>query len=329
VNHATLSGSAPPLDRHPLADPLCAELQADRLPPGQWPAVGSVPVSILVPVKNEEANLPECLQRLRWAGQVVVIDSQSIDRTVPIAQAHGAEVHQFRYSASGWPKKKNWALENVSWKHEWVLIVDADEQVTPELAAEIEAVVRRPTADAYFLKRRFFFMGSWIRHCGYYPVWNLRMFRHAQGRFERIGDLGETHSGDNEIHEHVVVPSRSFGFLKHDLIHYAYPDLATWVEKHNRYSNWEAHAMLAGYEGGVKPALFGDPVARRRWLKVRSRWLPFRPLWRFLYAYVFQGGFLDGSAGYYLCWMLAWYEFLSVAKYKELKGRRDRGEPAP
>lgn len=315
-----------PLERHPLADPLAAELRADRLPTGQWPELGSVPVSVLVPVKNEESNLPDCLQRLGWAGQVVVVDSHSIDRTVPIAQAFGAEVHQFRFPTSGWPKKKNWALENVSWKHEWVLIVDADEQVTPELAAEIAAVVRAPSADAYFLKRRFYFMGSWIRHCGYYPVWNLRMFRHSQGRFERIGDLGDTDSGDNEIHEHVVIPSQRFGFLSHDLIHYAYPDLATWVEKHNRYSNWEAHAMLAGYEGGVKPALFGDPVARRRWLKVRSRWLPGRPLLRFLYSYVFQGGFLDGWAGYYLCWMLAWYEFLSVAKYKELRVHRQRGE---
>jgi glycosyltransferase involved in cell wall biosynthesis len=329
VTQATLSAAELPLERHPLADPLRAELQTDRSLPGAWPTTVSVPVSILVPVKNEEANLPECLRRLRWAGQIVVVDSHSIDRTVPIAQAHGAEVHQFRYSASGWPKKKNWALDNVAWKHEWVLVVDADERMTPELAAEIDALVKRPTADAYFLKRRFHFMGRWIRHCGYYPVWNLRLFRHAQGRFERIGNLGDTDSGDNEIHEHVVIPSRSIGFLKHDLIHYAYPDLATWVEKHNRYSNWEAHAMLAGYEGGVKPALLGDPVARRRWLKVRSRWLPFRPLWRFLYAYIFQGGFLDGVAGYYLCWMLAWYEFLSIAKFRELKSRLDRGEPTP
>ncbi|MBX7102695.1 MAG: glycosyltransferase family 2 protein [Gemmataceae bacterium] len=316
-----------PLDRHPLADALCGELAAETLPPGQWPEPGSVPVSILVPVKNEESNLPDCLRLLRWAGQVVVVDSHtSADRTVPISQAFGAEVYDFRYSASGWPKKKNWALDSVQWKHDWVLVVDADERVTPELAHEVERILRHPTADAYFLKRRFYFMGRWIRHCGYYPVWNLRLFRHAQGRYERIGSLGDTASGDNEIHEHVVVPTRRFDFLKHDLIHYAYPDLSTWVEKHNRYSNWEAHAMVAGYAGGVKPALFGDPVARRRWLKVRSRWLPGRPLWRFLYSYLFQGGFLDGVAGYYLCWMLAWYEFLSIAKFRELKNQARQSE---
>lgn len=315
-----------PIDRHPLADALSAEAGA-ATPAGEWPAAGSIPVSVLVPVREEEANIADCLSRLRWAGQIAVVDSQSSDRTVPLAQACGAEVYQFRYPSAGWPKKKNWALEVVPWRHDWVLVIDADERMTPELAREIAEVVRTADADGYFLKRRFFFMGRWIRHCGYYPVWNLRLFRRDAGRYERIGELGDTESGDNEIHEHVVLASKQFGYLKHDLIHYAYPDLATWVEKHNRYSNWEAHAMVAGYEGGVKPSLLGDPVARRRWLKVRSRWLPGRPLWRFIYSYIFQGGFLDGRAGYYLCWMLAWYEFLSIAKYRELSARGPRREP--
>lgn len=319
---------ASPLDRHSLAGAPEGDSPAGPRPPGDWPAAGSVPVSVLVPVRNEEANVRECLQRLAWAGQVAVVDSHSTDRTVPLAQACGAEVYRFDYPAAGWPKKKNWSLDHLPWRHDWVLVIDADERVTPELAHEIAAVVRAPAADGYFLKRRFLFMGRWIRYCGYYPVWSLRLFRRGMGRYERIGDLGDTDSGDNEIHEHVVLASRLTGFLKNDLVHFAYPDLSTWVEKHNRYSNWEAHAMLAGYKGGVTPALFGDPVARRRWLKSRSRWMPGRPLFRFLYSYLFQGGFLDGTAGYYLCWMLAWYEFLSVAKYRELKRSRSREGPS-
>lgn len=318
----TVRSAVAPLDRHVLADALVGEVQADSRPPGDWPTAGAVPVSVLVPVRNEESNLRDCLQRLAWAGQVAVVDSHSSDRTVPLAQACGAEVYRFVYPASGWPKKKNWSLDHLPWRHEWVLVIDADERVTPELAREIAAVVNSPGADGYFLKRRFFFMGRWIRYCGYYPVWSLRLFRRGLGRYERIGNLGDTDSGDNEIHEHVVLPSRKTAFLKNDLVHYAYPDLSTWVEKHNRYSNWEAHAMLAGYSGGVAPSLFGDPVARRRWLKTRSRWLPGRPLFRFLYSYIAQGGILDGWAGYHLCWMLAWYEFLSDAKYHELKKRR-------
>lgn len=312
---------ARPEPRDARADGLAGHLPAGPLS-GDWPAEGSVPLSVLVPVKNEEANLVGCLRRLRWADQVVVVDSQSADRTVPLAQALGAEVYQFYYSAEGWPKKKNWALAEVPWRNEWVLIMDADEHMTPELAREIADAVagRGPKADGYWLNRRFMFMGRWIRHCGYYPSWNLRLFKHAAGRYERIGNLGRTGSGDNEVHEHVVLAGGAEAlYLKHDFLHYAYPDLSTWVEKHNRYSTWEAHAMRAGDSGSVKPSLFGGPIARRRWLKAKTRRLPFRPFLRFLYSYVFQRGFLDGYAGYCLCVLLAWYEFISLAKFHEMQ----------
>jgi glycosyltransferase involved in cell wall biosynthesis len=304
-----------------------AELAPTDLPPGEWPAKRSVPLSVLVPAKNEQANLPACLQRLLWASQIVVVDSQSTDATVPIAQAMGAEVYQFYYSQSGWPKKKNWALDHVSWAHEWVLIMDADEHMTPELAQEIADVVAgrihlgHGCGDGYFLNRRFMFMGRWIRHCGYYPSWNLRLFKHAVGRYERIGDLGQTGSGDNEVHEHVILATGEAAYLRNDFLHLAYPDLSTWVEKHNRYSTWEAHAMDAGNSGGVKPSLFAGPIARRRWLKTRTRRLPFRPFLRFLYSYFLQGGFLDGYPGYCMCRLLAWYEFISLAKLHEMQSR--------
>jgi glycosyltransferase involved in cell wall biosynthesis len=310
--------------RHPRADALADRLSRQS-PPGGWPADGSVALSVLVPVKNEEANLVECLRRLRWADQLVVVDSQSTDDTVPLAQALGAEVYEFYYSAEGWPKKKNWALAEVAWRNEWVLILDADEHMTPELAVEIADAVagRGPRADGYWLNRRFMFMGRWIRHCGYYPSWNLRLFKHACGRYERIGNLGRTGSGDNEVHEHVVLTGGGEAlYLKNDFLHFAYPDLSTWVEKHNRYSTWEAHAMLAGDAGEVRASLFGGPIARRRWLKAKTRRLPFRPLLRFLYAYVFQRGFLDGRAGYCLCVLLAWYEFISLAKAHEMRAER-------
>jgi glycosyltransferase involved in cell wall biosynthesis len=293
-----------------------------------------VPVAALIPVKNEQANLAECIRRLRWVGQIAVVDSQSGDATVPIAQAFGAEVYQFHYSKAGWPKKKNWALEYVPWRHDWVLIMDADEHMTPELAHEIASMVQgdsQPEAgsrDGYFINRRFMFMGRWIRHCGYYPSWNLRLFKHAVGRYERIGSLGDTGSGDNEVHEHVLLRAGEAGYLRQEFLHYAYPDLATWVEKHNRYSSWEAHAMAAGDAGGVRPSLWGGPIARRRWLKARTRRLPGRPLLRFLYSYFVRGGFLDGYPGYCMCRLLAWYEFLSLAKYHQLRTRTTGEDPA-
>jgi glycosyltransferase involved in cell wall biosynthesis len=323
------AAKARPEPRDPRADEWAARAEPG-LPPGDWPAPRAVPVSVLIPVKNEQANIATCVRRLLWAEQVVVVDSQSADATVPLAQALGAEVYQFYYPPEGWPKKKNWALEHVPWRHDWVLIMDADEHMTPELAQKIAEVVAgraRPgngSGDGYFLNRRFMFMNRWIRHCGYYPSWNLRLFKHAAGRYERIGQLGQTGSGDNEVHEHVVLAGGEAGYLRHDFLHYAYPDLATWVEKHNRYSTWEAHAMLAGDAGGVRASWRGGPIERRRWLKARTRRLPFRSLLRFLYAYVLRLGFLDGYPGYCLCRLLAWYEFLSLAKAREMdrQGRR-------
>jgi glycosyltransferase involved in cell wall biosynthesis len=321
TSRANLLRATRPEPRDPRVDSLAERLPKEP-PPGKWPADGSVPVSVLIPVKNEDANLIECLRRLRWAEQIVVVDSQSADGTLPLAQALGAEVYQFYYAAEGWPKKKNWSLAEVSWRNQWVLIMDADEHMTPELAREIADAVggRGPEADGYWLNRRFMFMGRWIRHCGYYPSWNLRLFKHARGRYERIGNLGRTGSGDNEVHEHVVLAGGGQAlYLKNDFLHYAYPELATWVEKHNRYSTWEAHAMGAGDSGGVRPSLFGGPISRRRWLKAKTRRLPFRPFLRFIYAYVFQRGFLDGYAGYCLCVLLAWYEFISLAKFHEMQ----------
>jgi glycosyltransferase involved in cell wall biosynthesis len=317
--------TAEPQPRDPRADQLVAEVLSEKLPPGDWPARCSVPVAVLIPAKNEETNIVECLRHVLWAKQLVVVDSQSTDRNVPLAQAMGAEVYQFHYSKEGWPKKKNWALESVPWRHEWVLIVDADEHITPELAAEIAEVVsrdaERSAPQGYHLNRRFMFMGRWIKHCGYYPSWNVRLFKHRLGRYERIGTLGDTGSGDNEVHEHVVLPAGEAGYLKNDFLHFAYPDLATWVEKHNRYSTWEAHAMLAGDAGRLTASPFGGPIERRRWLKAVARRLPFRPLLRFLYAYVLKGGFLDGYPGYCMCRLLAWYEFMSSAKYYEMTRR--------
>ena len=197
-------------------------------------------ISVLIPVRNEAANIIACLDSVRWANEIVVVDSGSTDGTVELARSKGAIVVEFQWNGK-FPKKKNWALENVPWKNEWLLILDADERIMPELAAEIQSEVKAPRADGYFINRRFIFLGKWIRHCGYYPSWNLRLFRHKLGRYEKVQTNG-TNSGDNEVHEHVVLNGETT-HLKHDMLHYAYPDIHTWVEKHNRYSNWEAEVM--------------------------------------------------------------------------------------
>jgi glycosyltransferase involved in cell wall biosynthesis len=275
-------------------------------------------LSILIPTLNEESNLSDCLASVKWSDDVVVVDSGSRDQTCAIAQAAGARVVQFQWNRQ-FPKKKNWALENIPWKHDWVFILDADERVTPELAQEIQAVMKNPKADGYFVNRRFMFMNRWIKHCGYYPSWNLRLIKHRLGRYERLHDA-DTGSGDNEVHEHIVLQGRT-AHLQHDMLHFAYPDIHTWMEKHNRYSSWEASVEVEG-ESPEAPGQIGSHLAARRRLREWSRRLPFRPTLRFLYSYVLKRGFLDGREGFMFCRLLATYEMLSVYKARELRQRR-------
>ena len=275
----------------------------------------SVPVSVIVPVKNEGHQLARCLQSVSWADEVVVVDSNSNDDTVEVSERHGARVVQFSKKGP-WPKKKNWALENIPFRNDWVLLLDADEVLPPDAHIEIGRLVTADPAAVrgYWINRRFFFMGRWLRH-SYYPNWNLRLFQHRYGRFERLTSE-ETESGDVEVHEHVVVNGET-GRMRTELDHYAFPTITNFVEKHNRYSNWEAHVTLEAAMGNGH-----RPQSGRARLKAWTRHLPFRPMLRFLYLYVWQRGFLDGREGYYFARLHAMYEFLSVTKTFELRKQR-------
>ncbi len=282
-----------------------------------------VPVSILIPIKNEAANLPRCLASVAWADEIFVVDSQSTDGSQDIAARHGAKVVQFEFNGI-WPKKKNWALENLPFAHAWVFILDADEVMPSEAEAEFRAIVSdpQPALAGYWINRRFMFMGKWLRHA-YYPNWNLRLFQHRLGRHEKLTDV-DTQSGDNEVHEHVVVQGAT-ARLRCEMDHYAFPSVAVFVEKHNRYSNWEARVALDRYlRAGAGHLQKGD-IGLRRKLKQWSQRLPFRGLQRFLYVYVVQRGFLDGREGFYFARLHGFYEFLSVAKTYELKRQVKHG----
>ena len=278
-----------------------------------------VPVSVVIPIKNEAANLPRCLESIRWADEIFVVDSQSTDDSARIAQQHGARVEQFHFNGT-WPKKKNWALENLPFKNDWVFILDADEVLPPEAEPEFAAAIANAgKVTGYWINRRFFFLGRWLRHA-YYPNWNLRLFRHSSGRYEKLTNL-QTDSGDNEVHEHVVVKGPT-SRLKCEMDHYAFPSIDIFIEKHNRYSNWEARVAAEG-KGGQ--ALAHEHADLKRSLKKLAKRLPFRPLLRFLYIYVWQKGFLDGREGYYFARLHANYEFQIVAKTYEYQKRSKRG----
>ena len=272
-----------------------------------------VSVSVVVPIKNEAANLPRCLGSVQWASEILVVDSQSTDGSIQIAEKHGAKVVQFHFNGT-WPKKKNWALENLPFRNEWVFILDADEVLPPEAAEEFaRAIANAGEIAGYWINRRFMFLGRWLRHA-YYPNWNLRLFRHQLGRFEQI-TAAPTDSGDNEVHEHVIVRGPT-ARLRCEIEHYAFPSVEVFLEKHNRYSNWEARVAV---EGELRAGVAHEQVELKRALKKFARRLPFRPLLRFLYIYVWQKGFLDGREGYYFARLHAFYEFLSIAKTEQLR----------
>ncbi|MFL6590716.1 MAG: glycosyltransferase family 2 protein [Chthoniobacterales bacterium] len=285
------------------------------------PGENAVPVSVIVPVRQEAANLPRCLDSVKWADEIFVVDSQSTDATPDIVTARGAKLVQFQFNGT-WPKKKNWALENLPFRNEWVFILDADEVLPPDAEPEFaSAIANAGKLAGYWINRRFMFMGKWLRH-SYYPNWNLRLFRHSLGRYEKLTDA-DTRSGDNEVHEHVIV-SGPTGRLRSEMDHYAFPSVEVFIEKHNRYSNWEARVSADRQLSGSAAQISKGDVGRRRRLKQLSQRLPFRPLLRFLYIYIWQKGFLDGREGYYFARLHAVYEFLSVAKTYELNrtGRR-------
>lgn len=281
-----------------------------------------IPISVLIPAKNEAANLPACLDSVARADEIFVVDSQSSDRSVEIAEKHGAKVVQFHFNGS-WPKKKNWALENLPFANEWVLIVDCDERITPELWDEIAVAIQNPEFEGYYLNRKVFFLGTWIRHGGKYPDWNLRLFKHKQGRYENLSTEEVPNTGDNEVHEHVILSSQ-VGYLKNDMLHEDFRDIYEWLARHNRYSNWEARVyfnLLNGKtdDGTIGANLFGNAVQRKRFLKKLWVRLPFKPTLRFILSYFIQLGFLDGKAGYTYARLLSQYEYHIGVKLYELR----------
>jgi glycosyltransferase involved in cell wall biosynthesis len=281
-----------------------------------------IPVSVLIPAKNEELNLPACLESLVRADEIFLVDSQSSDSTCEIAAAYGAKVVQFHFNGR-WPKKKNWSLDNLPFRNEWVLIVDCDERITPELWEEIAIAIQNPHYTGYYLNRKVYFLGHWIRHGGKYPDWNLRLFQHKLGRYENLHTEDIPNTGDNEVHEHVILQG-NVGYLQEDMLHIDFRDIYHWLERHNRYSNWEAkiyYNLLTDEDerGTIGANLWGNSLQRKRFLKKIWVRLPFKPLLRFILFYFLQLGFLDGKAGYIYGRLLSQYEYQIGVKLYELR----------
>ena len=289
------------------------------------------PVSALIPTRNEESNIEKCLASVAWADEIVVVDSASSDRTVELALSLGATVVPFSWDGTG-PRKRNWALANYPWRNQWVLLLDADEEVAPELANEISRVVRANPDEAGFLIHfHYFFLGKMLRHGD--PLWKLCLVRHRDARFETM-NVPEVTSCDVEVHEWVRVAGR-VGRLRSVMLHRDRQDLHHHFDRHNTYSDWEAllrtRYRLRDVSSEVRPSLFGSPVERRRFFKQWFLAVPGKPWLYFFYSYLLRGGFLDGRPGFIYNALKSVYWYQVSAKEYELRlaGRNvARGEIA-
>jgi glycosyltransferase involved in cell wall biosynthesis len=278
-----------------------------------------VPVSVLIPAKNEARNLARCLAPLRdWADEIVVADSFSTDETAAIAQSCGAKVVQFVYHG-GWPKKRQAILESHHFRNPWILLLDADEILLDPIKREIERAIREQAIDGYWIKFQIHFLNRSLRF-GDTQLWKLSLFRKGLGRYEKRLTSQDVSMSDIEVHEHVVVNgkvSRLTNPVRHENVN----SFARYIQKHNEYSNWEARVHLAGGAGELKPSLWGVQAQRRRWLKRALLWVPGFPLLLFFYKYVLRLGILDGVPGLMYCCFQAIQMFHVKAKIYEMENR--------
>ncbi|MFC1497541.1 glycosyltransferase family 2 protein [Verrucomicrobiota bacterium] len=267
-------------------------------------------ISILILTLNEEGNLADCLNSVRWCDDIVVFDSFSSDQTVDIAQSFGVRVIQRKFD--NWSCHQNWALRNICFQHPWVFYLDADERMTDELKSELLKIANDCAENrvAFYVGRKNYFMGKWIKH-SYPPSMIMRFFLPSQVRFER------------QVNPTPVI-SGSHGYLKHYFEHYNFSKgMTEWFDKHNKYSCWEAEESLKVLRESSlgKELLFlfsMDKACRRQSLKKLSVRMPFRFFLKFIYLYVAKGGFIDGKPGLIYCILQSMYEYMIVLKTEEL-----------
>jgi glycosyltransferase involved in cell wall biosynthesis len=272
-------------------------------------------IDIVIPTLNEAEHIAETVANAKTLGEPYVLDSISTDGTQALARAAGATVVERAFT--NYADQKNWALDNLPLRGDWVFILDADERITPQLRDNIRAKLARDNrVKGYYINRVVIFMGKTIRHGGLYPSWNLRLFRRGMARYE-----------ERSVHEHMVCNGPT-DYMRGEMLHIRRESLSRFLDKHIRYADLESDEWLKWHLGESRMespgSLFKDVLAARQWIR-RNVWprLPGRPLWRFVYMYFFRFGFMDGLPGLHLARLMSCYEYMIGLLYKEkLRARR-------
>ena len=261
---------------------------SERIPSSSPIPAGQLSVIILT--FNEQVNLPACLDSLKGLNcAVFVLDSYSTDKTSEIAQDRGVSFHQHVFE--NYALQRNWSQENLPIETPWVLHLDADERLTPELVAEINSIMQNPPTaiNGFLFRKRTIFMGKWIRHGGHYPSYHLRLFRTASGRCE-----------DRLYDQHFMVDG-PVEKLNNDYLDIIASSLTSWTLRHAKWAQAEASEMLITERVGrqVNPDFMGTPIERKRWLRNGYGGAPLfiRAFLYGAYRYIFRLGFLDGKEG--------------------------------
>ncbi len=280
-----------------------------------------LPITVLIAAKNEQANIERCIRSLGAAERVVLLDSHSTDKTAELATQGGAEVIQFNY-AGGYPKKRQWALDHLEINSPWILLLDADEVVPDKLWQEISQVISSgPKQEGFLIRKGFHFMGRRFRFGGFSHA-ALLLFKKGKARFEHLVDE-PADAQDMEVHERLIVDG-DVGSIHTPLIHEDFKGLEAYLDRHNKYSTWEACLRKRFLDTGqwgadtIRPNLFGNAQERRRFLKQLALRVPCEAHLWMLYHYLFKLGILEGQPGLIACRIRSHYIAQVRAKLLEL-----------
>ncbi|MCL2640383.1 MAG: glycosyltransferase family 2 protein [Phycisphaerales bacterium] len=265
--------------------------------------------SVVIPVKNEAKNLPQCLASLQGLDDIIVVDSGSTDETRSIAQHHGCTVLNFAWNGQ-FPKKRNWTLQNHKFKHEWVLFLDADERLTPAFKNEVEKLIRSTSHHGFWIGYTNWFLGHMLKYGD--PMRKLALLRVGHGEYERIEENAWSHL-DMEIHEHLVI-NGTVGTIHAKLEHHDLRSLEAYYARHNAYSDWEANRYLALQQQQLKN------LTKRQRLKYQMLTWKIFPFLYFITSYLLKGGFMDGRPGFYFAIGKMFYFYQVQTKIIERRG---------